>query len=219
MNILNALNTLALVICITGCGQAPSAGDAAEIASVTPLDSVPISQPVSDPTSNPTPQPSTLPSASPSPTASSIALTVYTKTTTIAPVNGFPSDDVTLSGSCAVYSGNTYCWDNGVQSITTTVSHLTTTSHYFFWTIGKMSINGSLNICWGACPYDIMNVPTIVDPTLALNIESSYADDGEAQSTPTLVISGGTQTQVSCTENNGLLDCVDFTIDLNQVAL
>jgi hypothetical protein len=213
MNILNALNTLALVICVSGCGQAPSATESADIASANPNQAIPISQPVSDPTSSPTP------SASPSPTSSPIAVTVYTKSTTVAPVNGFPGDFVTLTGSCVVYSGNTYCWDNGVQSITTTVSHLTTTSYYFFWTIGQMSVNGSLNICWGACPYDIMSVPTLIDTTLTNNIQSSFAVDHEAQSTPSAVISSGTQTHVSCTENNGLLDCGTFTIDTTQGGL
>lgn len=209
MNILNALNTLALVICVSGCGQAPSGGSV-DIASANPNESAPISQPVSNPTSTP--------SSSPSPTSSPIALTYYSRSTTIAPVAGHSLDTVTLTGSCIVYTGNTYCWDNGVQEIDETVSHLTTQYYYTYFSMGRQTPTGLLGICWGGCPVDAMSVPTVIDMALGNDITTSYTTDHYAQNTVATVLTG-IATQVTCTEDNGLLDCGDFTIDLNQVGL
>lgn len=208
MNILNVLNTIALVVCVTGCGQAPSAGDSADIALATPT----VSAPTSDPVSNPAPSPT------PSPSQSSIALTYYTRSTTIAPVAGHSLDTVTLIGSCVVYTGVTYCWDNGVQEIDETVSHLTTQYYYTYFSMGRQSANGLLGICWGGCPVDAMSVPTTIDTALNNDITTSYTTDHYARSTVATVLTG-TPTNVTCTEANALLDCGDFTIDLNQVAL
>lgn len=217
MSILNLINTISILVCLSGCGGAIAVPNDApaetETAQVNPgVSPTPVT------TANPIPAPANLvlpvvDAASPS----NIALTYYTVTNSVAPVTGFPSKTIAMKGSCVVYLTKTYCWDNGVQEIDTTVSHLTSQFYYTFFSIG--SVNQSFGECYGGCHYDLMSQPTYVDTRVTNTINQSVNVDHEAQATPATVLSTGVATSVNCAAANGVLNCTDFAIDTNQVAL
>jgi hypothetical protein len=203
MTILNLINTVAIVICATACGQAPAtSATSLEATNIAPS-ADPISQPVS----------------SPNPVASPVSVTYYSLTTSPAPVNGYSFDHVTLTGSCVVYDSNTYCWDNGAQEISVTANHTTTNYFYTYWAMGKANSLSNYGPCYGGCTIDVMSAPTMIDQGLGTNIATSVQDNYGTQSTINQVLTTGTPSTVTCTDDAGVLTCGQFVIDTTQVGL
>lgn len=139
----------------------------------------------------------------------SIPLTYYTESTTQFPISGSPTLSYTALGSCVVYLGTTYCWDDGIQSITQVISHNTFTTYYTYW--GADDFNGNFNICNGGCKLDPMaSQPSVITQGVALNVGNSKIN---------AMLTMGTPHAVNCTLSGSTLNCVDFVINLNQTAL
>lgn len=182
-----AILILLSLLGLAGCGA--SGGADSKIASQIPV--------VTTPTTGGTTT-TTLPS--------SIPLTYYQASQTRTNVGG-TTKSFTAIGSCVIYLSNTYCWDNGMQSVTQSGITLT----YNFWGV---TYNGSIySNCYGGCVADVLTAPTLVD-THVTNLMATYALE-----TPSQVLSTGTAHSVTCSLNGTTLNCVDFTIDLSQIAL
>lgn len=160
--------------------------------------------------------PSTSSAASPAPSApvaqvqsidTSIVLSIYSLSKTIAPVNGWVTKTVTLTAYCTEYESQTYCWDDGIQTIPSwTYNHFTYTNmNYTFW--GLNGTSSSFSTCSGGCSQDFLQNPTLINPQLRSEITIAETND---------VLDNGTMTQVTCTEDNNTLNCGSFTLNLNQ---
>lgn len=207
MNILTLLNAATMTAClagIAGCGQAPLG----LTLDVTTTESG--SPRATTATSGPTlPDPANDPSLDPG--ATIIPLTYYTLSATRAPVNGWSTRTYTATGHCVVYLTKTYCWDDGKKTLTWTSNNFTYGPYYYsYWNMSQPNV-GTWGLTDGTLQTDLMPVPRLVTPTFITRL-------GGAAPINTM-LSSGVPTQVSCTETNGILDCVDFTIDLNQAPL
>ena len=127
-------------------------------------------------------------------------LNYFTVSTTETPHVGTNNFQITITGSCVIYNSNTYCWDNGAQEVPQQIiNHVTEGPWcYEYWISG--------NGC-GALPMGYLPQPTLAQPFgLTSNMTSTAIQT---------IFQTGVQTQVSCTLSGSVLDCVDFTIDLN----
>lgn len=147
------------------------------------------------------------PPVAPTPTG----LIMYSKTTNfITAVTGLPPYSVT--GNCVVYNAQTYCWDNGYQTVTHFTAGVPETYHFDYW---KEELASNAIVSCNGCQTvdtDAMTAPTLLSPNVESVITMAAVND---------LLTNGTPTSVSCTltNSNNTLDCVSFTIDLTQVAL
>lgn len=144
--------------------------------------------------------------------SSSITLTYYSLSQTIAPLTSWPTKTYTATGYCVVYQSNTYCWDDGDHTIEFTSDNFTYGPYtYNFWGMDSRTTGTPWGQCSGGCQTDLMSSPTLITEDLTNNMaDPSLVNE---------VLDTGNAIQVSCTESNGLLDCGDFTINLNQLPL
>lgn len=134
-----------------------------------------------------------------------IPLTYYKLSRTEAPIGGWSAKTYTATGSCVTYLTKDYCWDDGVKNV---VIPGVGTFTYNYWEF--QGDNSSWGPCHGACTNSLMASPRYISPTLRTNITAAKIN---------AVFSTGASKNVTCTESSGLLNCVDFVITLNQVAL
>lgn len=201
MSLLNTLNTLFIVTCLTtGCGKqdavAPvaAAGDAQ--GTQQPALQVPGAPVVQQPVT---------------PVGVAVVVTVYAKTGGEAPINGWPTKTYTATGYCAVYTGLTYCWDDGVKTLqwqnnSTFYGPFT----YTYWNMSQNSVGYSS--AHGGLVQDLMATPRVIGQGIGVNLVS-------ALSTVNAVLSTGTATSYNCVDTAGNVDCGNFVIDTTQVAL
>lgn len=185
MNNLFYVFSAVCTVFLTGCGSGGGGSQADAVINPSP-DNPAITNPVFDP-GNPTP----------------INVVYYKKARTEAPVSGWPTKTYTASGSCVVYNSNTYCWDDGIKTVT--IPGAPSPFTYSYW-----EQTAPLSPCHGGCVADPLTNPTTISP----NVETALT-----LTKINLVFSSGTPIQVSCTLNGSDLDCGDFSIDLTQVSL
>lgn len=174
-----------------------------------------VSAPASDPTQIPAeparPSIAVDPAPASTPVSASIALRTYSVTETEAPINGWVNKTFTATGTCVQYQSKTYCWDDGVQTIPAwTVNNFTypaAGNTYFGLSLPTPT---HIGLCTNSCVTDAMAAPRIVAGAIATNIPAA---------TIAHIFTIGVAKDVECTESNGILDCVDFQIDLNQAVL
>lgn len=134
-----------------------------------------------------------------------ISVTFFTLTKTVAPINGWPYKTVTYSGSCLIYLNKTYCWDDGTKTIAAWSynNNLYQAESFNFW--GLTVSNSSWGPCSGGCGASYMAQPKVIASSLAINISPDAIKD---------VFNLGASNQASCSENDGVLDCGDFKVNL-----
>lgn len=159
---------------------------------------------VSAPTPNPTPveTPAVVaatPTASPtaSPTPAPISVTYYSKGHTVTPNAGQPTKTYTATGYCTVISTKTFCWDDGIHTINYP-GFPPVTGYYTYWGLS----------CNGTCTTDAALAPVLTDMTFINQIMTGVSINS--------VLTTGTPTTVSCSNNSGVYDCGSFSIDTNQ---
>lgn len=196
MNQSNWIFTAALLV-LTACGSgAPSTSvRSPELRAIEPIaDDLPAAP---------------APSASPAPV--SMQLTYYTQTEVRAPQAGWPTKTYTSIGHCVVYLGDTYCWDNGVQVLQWTLNSSAYGPFYYtYWNMNQPA-SGSWGHSSGGLTSDLMPSPRLITSLVATRMGGMGAVN--------TVLTNGQATTVNCTETAGILNCVDFAIDLNQIPL
>lgn len=188
-----SLIMISLAVMLVGCaGGSGSSPTIAAVTSQNPEDVIP-----SDLIA-----PDVDPSASIDATAT---LTYYKLSRTEAPITNWASKVYTATGFCVVYNSHTYCWDDGVKTVSIPPSY---TFKYTYF--GLQGTAQNWNHCYGGCSSDLMPLPRFISSTLQNNITPAVIN---------AVFTNGTPKTVSCTESSGVLNCGDFVIDLNQGAL
>ncbi len=194
MLLLLAMTILNLVACGGGAGNGGSTS--ASPAPTNPTSPVTPIVPIVGP--NPTPAPN-----------GSVALTYYTLSKTVAPVNGWPTKQYTAMAACVQFENNTFCWDDGIKTLQWTSNNNNYGPYtYDYW--GVTTTAQGWGLCNGGCVTDFMIQPIYMSQSLVNNITLAKI---------TQVFTQGTPKQVSCTESNNILDCVDFAINMNQSPL
>jgi hypothetical protein len=206
IKLINQVSVMSLGLLIVACGKIdPISSDTNSLLSASTTVAASISQPapsVDAPTNN---------TVSSDP-ITGIALTYYSKTMTEAPVSGWIYKTYTATGSCVIYLSKTYCWDDGMKTIDFTANQFHYGPYtYTYWGMGLKSTGSPWGPCYGGCEADLLAQPTIMTNPILIALPNP--------SGVTEMFFQGTSTQVTCTESNGLLNCGDFTIDLNQGAL
>lgn len=142
-------------------------------------------------------------------TATPITLTYYTLA--ITPYISGIGATVPMTAYCVVYSNQTYCWDNGIQTKTLHTGSQSESFNFSFWgmTLADTALAIPYGACSGDCQTDFMNVPTL----MTANLETSATD---AQESPAYVLANGTAAQVSCTlsSDQSTLNCGAFSVAL-----
>jgi hypothetical protein len=189
---MNAL-IIAIVLFLIGCGGS-GGGDAAKTVeapgSGSPLD--PGLSPV-------VPAPVVTP---PAPTV--VNLTYYSLAKTVAPVSGWPTKQYTAVGSCATFESKTYCWDDGLKSLSWSSGGNNYGPYtYAYWSTMDTGTH-PLN-CSGACSNSYFTAAKFIDVVLEPMLTTLAINQ---------VLSTGTPTTVSCLKDNGQLDCGGLTVVL-----
>lgn len=167
-----------------------------------------------------TAQPQTLAApADPVPTASSgpttFQLTYKSMTVSRAPVNGFSNKTYVSTGSCVSYQSQTYCWDDGLKDLNFTYMHVAVGGNYSYFNFGPYS--GGFDVAPGQLTTDTMTAPTLITANITSKFNAHLSS--EPSQSPDYVNTHGTSHSVTCYESNGILECGDFSIDLNQAHL
>lgn len=195
MSLLTLANVLTVLICLAGCGRAPTG---ITIASETSIDRAP-SGTAGSPADAPLVEPETVP------------LTYYRLSVTRAPVNGWITKTYTSTGYCATYGVSIYCWDDGVKTLAWNdpiSGHHYGPYAYTYWNLTPFGTGYS--VASGQVTEDMMREPRIIGVGISNRIPAA---------TISQVFTAGTPLQAECTQAQGKLDCGEFLIDLDQAAL
>lgn len=194
-----------------GCNGSPDSTQAADVSSITQVNqaAAPADEPVvvADVPALPAELPEVV--ASPVPTPTPVTLSYKKLIKTVAPQTGWVTKTYTATGSCGVYRGNTFCWDDGVKVLQWTVN---TNGGYtygpFGYTYFKHGIDayGHIDYCEGSCESDYFVSPVLVDRY----IESQFLGNTAAE-----VLAAGVGAQLNCTLTGDHLDCGQFAVDLD----
>ncbi len=138
---------------------------------------------------------------------STFSLTVYSITKTVAPQPLFITKTYTATGYCLVYESKTYCWDDGMKTVTLPSFG---NFYYSYFNMSKNVVGFSHSN--GGMQSDLMTVPTVITPGGGLAINMGAGDVN-------LVLNTGTPSTATCLDTNGIVDCGSFTIDTKQVPL
>lgn len=189
--------TLVVLVCLTaGCGKE----------GVLPTDPTVAAQ---APANNTVTAPQVIPPVVD--TGVDVSITVYAKTASEAPVNGWATKTYTATAYCAQYSGSTYCWDDGVKTLQWTNNNFTYGPYkYTYFNLSKNATGWTIS--HGGLQADLMAIPTLIDNTLVVNM--TYA-----LSTVNAVLSTGSATTYDCVDTDGIVDCGNFVIDTTQAGL
>lgn len=131
---------------------------------------------------------------------STVSVTVYSLTKRVLLSGGTELFGV---GSCVVYGGTTYCWDDGIK--THGFSQVT------FW-----SLDATNSVCYTGCLTDQMETPTTMSPGVTAKLGTVF---GVSQRSASQVFTDGVAETVECTETTGFLTCPNFLIDTMQSPL
>lgn len=148
----------------------------------------------------------------PSPTTTPIVVTAYSLTKTLVTVSGGPNNGMTLQGigMCAVVSGDTYCWDDGLKVLPGNVTG------YTYW-----GLNQAFLICpnvAGGCADDLMTAPTLITANVTSKLHQNFGFSSYRSSSE--VVTNGVPTDYNCTEDvTAKIDCGTFIIDTAQTPL
>lgn len=154
----------------------------------------------------------TVPAVATADVSDTFSVTYYKLSATVAPLGSYPTQTYTGTGYCVVYKSSTYCWDDGVKTLQFTVSGTVHGPYtYTYWSLGPTSIGNGWGQCSGGCTGDIMTSPLYMSTDVNNNLPSSVS--------ATKVLTTGTAVVNTCTEDNQVLNCSDFTVDLNQATL
>ncbi len=175
-------NLIWVLVLLTAC-QVPNV-------STAPDTNTEIADPVAKTPSTPDP-------VEPDPvTPSTVSLTYYTLSKTEAPVNGWPTKMITTVASCVIYLTQTYCWDDGLKSMTwVSQGHTYGPYTYTYWD------NEGNGPCTGGCTQD-----NYAEPTLATGLTPSEVNK---------VFNLGVAHPVECDETDTGLTCGDFDLGVN----
>lgn len=153
------------------------------------------------PAASPSPTPTPTPSASI--TGQPVTVTYYSKTSTTAPVNGWPLKTVTMTGHCMIYASRTYCWDSGLTTLAQWNSNSNWYGPYSYTYFGY----GDTGHCSGGCTGDPISTPSHLSQQLINNIPAQTIND---------IFNLGTGATLNCTDDGSTVDCGAFQIDLNR---
>lgn len=110
---------------------------------------------------------------------------------------------ITMTGHCANYGAQDYCWDDGWQSIPA-ISYETD-----FWQL--CSLGGVVGQCSGGGSTDPVTTPHLWSSMATKLVTPPFQ--------PSDVYTQGIQTSVTCTLTGTVVDCVDFQIDTSNASL
>lgn len=186
MNLLNAIQTVSVLVALVGCGKSPVSIPTAEVNPPTqqaPSDSKP---------------------ASDSPAVSGpdivlTTLTVYSLSRTQRPLGGIDvsSNNYTSIGYCTTYEDDVYCWDDGIHSVTENIiiGGRRAVFSNTYWNLGNDVVT------------DRYSAPTLVGQSF-VNNEPAHSVD--------LILNTGVLQEVSCSVDGTILNCGTFNIDTSQ---
>lgn len=150
--------------------------------------------------------------SNPEPGATPVTVTYYSKTKTSAPISSWSTKTFTATGSCVNYNSYIFCWDDGIKTLQwTSNGHTYGPYTYTYW-----GIKGTLGSCYGGCTGDLMTQPRVLSNSLIAQLNISANDTGN---TVNGVFTTGTPKTVNCSLLNGVLNCVDFVLNMNQTPL
>lgn len=130
-----------------------------------------------------------------------VSVTVFKLQKTEAPVNGWVTKTYTASGSCFIYSGKTYCFDDGVKTLQWTQNNVTYGPYtYTYW-----SRNASLGHCHGGCDSDYFTTPKEMTNNVVTAVGNQNIN---------AVFNQGQSSALSCEDNGQTLNCGQFLINL-----
>lgn len=144
------------------------------------------------------------------PDDNSIEITYYTLAKTSAPVNGWPTKQITVTANCLEYQSQTYCWDDGIKSLSWSDFSGNHYGPYTYTYFGVQGTPSSWNQCSGSCSSSLVTTPTFVSIALRSAITISTTNE---------VLNSGTAHTATCTDNNGVIDCGDFILDTTQQSI
>jgi hypothetical protein len=121
---------------------------------------------------------------------------------TEAPVNGWPNKTYTAVGYCATINSSTFCWSDGLKTLTWTSNNFTYGPLYYnYWEVHTGS-GGLAESCHGGCVDDFMTAPVLVTPQLLQRIPAQKIQD---------VFDQGGGGSLNCTVNGSTYDCGSVT--------
>lgn len=147
-----------------------------------------------------------LPSVPPDNASLIFQVTYYSKSFTEAPINGWPTKTYTAIGNCVSYYSKTYCWDDGIKTVTIPAVG---NYYYDYWGMGWITQPTNWGPCHGGCITDLMPQPRFISAALLANITIAKIN----------VIFAGTAKVNNCSQSANVLTCDDFSIDLSQTTL
>jgi len=184
------------ILFLAGCQVEPGAKN--------PIDTT-VSSPGSVPAVQTTPEGSPQGAQAPN---EPLTVTYYALAVTMNPTG--LTGAITVTGYCAQYQNNTYCWDDGIKTQTIQEGQSFEHFNYSFWGLTLAGNGVSAGACYGDCQSDSILLPTTM--TSNLQMEAVHA-----QATPNQVITEGVASTGTCTVANEILSCGNFTVDLSQV--
>jgi len=188
---------LALAACNQGGGSSPATGT-----TTLPIDVVqPGPETPEEPADPGAPGPGPQVPGQPDPEQVTHFLRVYSLSKTEAPVNGWSFKTYTATGSCATHEGKTYCWDDGVKTITIPVIAPLTYTYFGVMPGGGIGFQN----CHGGCVGDYMTTPRVIDGALAATITTATVNQ---------IFSQGSTTDLDCVESAGVLNCGSVSIQV-----
>lgn len=181
-----------LLVCLSACAPTGGSNSAGSQPAAVPQTQPPAPSPAPQPVQTPQPSPAPSPTPAPQPTPNPLIVTVYTDTMPYTWPNGQSGQ---MIGSCVVYSGQTYCWDNGFQT-------WNFGTYYSYETYFNIGVDGTTthDCSRGGCDVTIFTDPYANNPTAGVAGAAHVFDVGQ-------------QTVVTCTLSNTDVDCGTFTID------
>ncbi|CAB4150018.1 hypothetical protein UFOVP558_60 [uncultured Caudovirales phage] len=189
---MNAL-IIALVLFLTACGGSGGGGASTQANAPAPDQGLPSTDPGAIAPAPTTPATPTV-----------VSLTYYSLSKTVAPVSGWPTKQYTAVGSCATFESNTYCWDDGLKSLSWSASGNNYGPYtYTYWS--TMDSGTHPLHCSGGCTNSYLTTPRLIESVLEPMLTTISINQ---------VLSTGTPTTVSCTKDNGQLDCGGWTVTL-----
>lgn len=157
-------------------------------------------------------QPGNQPSLTQPSTGTDPVLTVYTAISTKSITSGGTTYHVTMTGYCTVYSGNTYCWDDGWHRPIASLGY----DYWGFILSGSTVLQGSEGMAAATDP--LLNTPTMVTTAFINQLPGNVINPDNSETTMiTTLLATGTQTTIHCNDDgSGTLDCGTFSLVVSQ---
>lgn len=131
----------------------------------------------------------------------SVSVTYYALSRIEAPVNGWPNKTYTATGYCATIASSTYCWSDGLKTLTWTSNNFTYGPLYYnYWEVSTS--NGNPQSCHGGCADDYLATVHLVTTQLAVYVTAPKIYD---------IFTLGTPATLTCLRVNNDLNCGSVT--------